>query len=45
MVFLYGWGGFGKYWEIIVEEFFEEFDCLIYDLRGFGCIFLFKFKF
>lgn len=36
MVFLHGWGGSGKYWETTAEELSEEFDCLIYDLRGFG---------
>ncbi len=36
MVFLHGWGGSGRYWESTAKELSEEFDCLIYDLRGFG---------
>ncbi|MGD1809294.1 alpha/beta fold hydrolase [Dapis sp. BLCC M126] len=36
MVFLHGWGGSGRYWENTAQELSEEFDCLIYDLRGFG---------
>ncbi len=36
MVFLHGWGGSGRYWETTAKELSEEFDCLIYDLRGFG---------
>ncbi|MEB3342068.1 alpha/beta hydrolase [Okeania sp.] len=36
MVFLHGWGGSGRYWETTAKELSEKFDCLIYDLRGFG---------
>ncbi|NES70239.1 MAG: alpha/beta hydrolase, partial [Okeania sp. SIO2D1] len=36
MVFLHGWGGSGRYWESTAKELSNEFDCLIYDLRGFG---------
>ncbi|MGD1702772.1 alpha/beta fold hydrolase [Dapis sp. BLCC M229] len=36
MVFLHGWGGSGRYWESTAKELSKEFDCLIYDLRGFG---------
>ncbi|MGD1713331.1 alpha/beta fold hydrolase [Dapis sp. BLCC M172] len=36
MVFLHGWGGSGRYWESTAQELSDRFDCLIYDLRGFG---------
>ena len=36
MVFLHGWGGSGRYWESTAKELSNKFDCLIYDLRGFG---------
>ncbi|NEP39635.1 MAG: alpha/beta hydrolase [Okeania sp. SIO2G4] len=36
MVFLHGWGGSGRYWESTAKELSNQFDCLIYDLRGFG---------
>ncbi|NEP81123.1 MAG: alpha/beta hydrolase [Okeania sp. SIO3B3] len=36
MVFLHGWGGSGRYWETTAKELSDRFDCLIYDLRGFG---------
>ncbi|MGK7922512.1 MAG: alpha/beta fold hydrolase [Trichodesmium sp.] len=36
MVFLHGWGGSGRYWESTAKELSAKFDCLIYDLRGFG---------
>ncbi|NES68381.1 MAG: alpha/beta hydrolase [Okeania sp. SIO2D1] len=36
MVFLHGWGGSGRYWESTAKELSSQFDCLIYDLRGFG---------
>jgi pimeloyl-ACP methyl ester carboxylesterase len=36
MVFLHGWAGSGKYWESTAEALTDEFDCLLYDLRGFG---------
>ena len=36
MVFLHGWGGSGRYWESTAKELSHKFDCLIYDLRGFG---------
>ncbi|NJM67601.1 MAG: alpha/beta hydrolase [Acaryochloris sp. RU_4_1] len=36
MVFLHGWGGSGRYWQPIAQALATEFDCLLYDLRGFG---------
>ena len=36
MVFVHGWGGSGKYWRGTAEALAEDFDCLLYDLRGFG---------
>jgi len=36
MVFIHGWGGSGKYWRSTAEAIADSFDCLLYDLRGFG---------
>ena len=36
MVFVHGWGGSCRYWRTIAEALVDEFDCLLYDLRGFG---------
>ena len=36
MVFVHGWGGSGRYWRSTAEAIADEFDCLLYDLRGFG---------
>jgi pimeloyl-ACP methyl ester carboxylesterase len=36
MVFVHGWGGSGKYWRSTAEAIADDFDCLLYDLRGFG---------
>ena len=36
MVFMHGWGGSARYWEPIAQQLAEQFDCLLYDLRGFG---------
>lgn len=36
MVFMHGWGGSGRYWESTAQALSDQFDCLIYDLRGFG---------
>ena len=36
MVFVHGWGGSGRYWRSTAEAMTEDFDCLVYDLRGFG---------
>jgi pimeloyl-ACP methyl ester carboxylesterase len=36
MVFIHGWGGSARYWESTAKALAGEFDCLLYDLRGFG---------
>ena len=36
MVFIHGWGGSCHYWRSVAAELSDRFDCLLYDLRGFG---------
>ncbi|EAZ90611.1 alpha/beta fold hydrolase [Crocosphaera chwakensis] len=36
MVFVHGWGGSARYWRSIAEALSDNYDCLLYDLRGFG---------
>ena len=36
MVFVHGWGGSAKYWRNTAEALSNDFDCLLYDMRGFG---------
>jgi len=36
LVFLHGWGGSSRYWEQTARALSDRYDCLIYDLRGFG---------
>ncbi|PSO46877.1 MAG: alpha/beta hydrolase [Cyanobacteria bacterium SW_9_44_58] len=36
LVFVHGWGGSGRYWKTTATALSDQFDCLIYDLRGFG---------
>jgi pimeloyl-ACP methyl ester carboxylesterase len=36
MVFLHGWGGSSRYWNSTAEALSDSFDCLLYDMRGFG---------
>lgn len=36
MVFVHGWAGSARYWQSTAEALSEQFDCLLYDLRGFG---------
>lgn len=36
IVFLHGWAGSCRYWRSTAEVLSERFDCLLYDLRGFG---------
>jgi|SRR6478672_4147119 len=36
MVFLHGWGGSARYWESTAKVLADSFDCLLYDMRGFG---------
>lgn len=37
MVFLHGWCGSTRYWRSTAQSLSEDFNCLLYDLRGFGC--------
>jgi pimeloyl-ACP methyl ester carboxylesterase len=36
LVFVHGWGGSARYWEPTAAQLKTHFDCLLYDLRGFG---------
>lgn len=36
MVFVHGWGGSARYWRSTARALSAQFDCLLYDLRGFG---------
>ncbi len=36
MVFIHGWGGSSRYWRSTAKALADDFDCLLYDLRGFG---------
>ncbi len=36
MVFMHGWAGSTRYWEPTARELAPFYDCLLYDLRGFG---------
>lgn len=36
MVFVHGWAGSGRYWQSTAKALSSQFDCLLYDLRGFG---------
>ncbi len=36
LVFIHGWGGSARYWESTANALSDTFDCLLYDLRGFG---------
>ncbi|AFY53236.1 putative hydrolase or acyltransferase of alpha/beta superfamily [Rivularia sp. PCC 7116] len=36
MVFIHGWAGSARYWEATAKVLSEKFDCLLYDMRGFG---------
>jgi pimeloyl-ACP methyl ester carboxylesterase len=36
MVFLHGWGGSNRYWRSTATALADTFDCLLYDMRGFG---------
>ena len=36
MVFVHGWGGSARYWRSTAIALASEYDCLLYDLRGFG---------
>lgn len=36
MVFIHGWAGSSRYWRSTAAAISTEFDCLLYDMRGFG---------
>ena len=36
MVFIHGWGGSCRYWRSTAQALSPQFDCLLYDMRGFG---------
>jgi len=36
MVFIHGWAGSARYWKSTADALLDKFDCLLYDLRGFG---------
>lgn len=36
LVFIHGWAGSFRYWESTARALADDFDCLLYDLRGFG---------
>ncbi len=36
MVFIHGWAGSARYWESTANALSDWFDCLLYDMRGFG---------
>ncbi|WP_416672777.1 alpha/beta fold hydrolase [Egbenema bharatensis] len=36
LVFVHGWAGSTRYWATTAQALSEQFDCLLYDLRGFG---------
>lgn len=36
LIFLHGWAGSTRYWESTAQALTDRFDCLLYDLRGFG---------
>lgn len=36
MVFIHGWAGSARYWQSTAAVLSARFDCLLYDMRGFG---------
>lgn len=36
MVFIHGWAGSTRYWRSTAQSLCDSYDCLLYDLRGFG---------
>jgi pimeloyl-ACP methyl ester carboxylesterase len=36
LVFVHGWGGSARYWESTAHALADGYDCLLYDMRGFG---------
>ncbi|MBD2020616.1 alpha/beta hydrolase [Leptolyngbya sp. FACHB-36] len=44
LIFVHGWGGSSRYWELTARSLSDTFDCLLYDLRGFGRSQRFSFR-
>lgn len=36
LVFVHGWGGSARYWDTTANTLSDTFNCLLYDMRGFG---------
>ncbi|MDX2273093.1 MAG: alpha/beta hydrolase [Cyanobacteriota bacterium] len=36
LLFVHGWGGSSRYWQSTAHALVTSYDCLLYDLRGFG---------
>lgn len=36
LVFVHGWGGSARYWDTTANTLSDRFNCLLYDMRGFG---------
>ncbi|WP_035992272.1 alpha/beta fold hydrolase [Leptolyngbya sp. KIOST-1] len=36
MVFIHGWAGSARYWRSTAAAMSDRYDCLLYDMRGFG---------
>jgi len=36
MVFIHGWAGSARYWQSTAMALADRYDCLLYDMRGFG---------
>ncbi|MFQ4138287.1 alpha/beta fold hydrolase [Nodosilinea sp. PGN35] len=36
MVFVHGWAGSARYWQSTAAALSDRYDCLLYDMRGFG---------
>jgi pimeloyl-ACP methyl ester carboxylesterase len=36
LVFIHGWAGSARYWQSTAQALSDQFDCLLYDMRGFG---------
>lgn len=36
LVFVHGWAGSTRYWRTTAQALADQFDCLLYDMRGFG---------
>jgi pimeloyl-ACP methyl ester carboxylesterase len=36
LVFVHGWGGSCRYWQATAAALSDTYDCLLYDLKGFG---------